>query len=259
MSATRDDHALILRRVDYGEADVIVDLLTQEHGRVGVYARGARKSTRRFAGGLEAFALLRVRYRAGRDDALGSLQDAENYEFFGRIVDDPLRLSSAAYLLTLVELSVQKDQGADPFFTYILTIFRWLNREGLSPAALACGMLRAEIVLLQDAGLLASLSHCQVSGETLGSMDAAIFRPGEGLVASDASRLGDNGVRMERSSLVLLEAVLERRVVEPLPADAFHALRRALFLTWMTTLDREPRTWRAYDDMLLQTFPPSGS
>lgn len=254
MSTTRDDHALILRRVDYGEADVILDLLTQESGRVGVYARGARKSTRRFAGGLEAFALLRVRYRPGREDALGSLQDTENYEFFGRIVEDPLRLAAAAYLLTLVELSVQKEQGADPFFTYVLTIFRWLNRAQLSPVALACGMLRAEIVLLQDAGLLASLACCQVTGVPLSSLDAAIFRPGEGLVSVDASRLGDNGIRLERAAVHLLESVLERRVVETLDAEAFHALRRALFLTWMTTLDREPRTWRAYDDVLRHTF-----
>jgi DNA repair protein RecO (recombination protein O) len=44
--------AIVLRRVAFGEADVVVTLLGLETGRVAALARGARKSTRRFAGGL---------------------------------------------------------------------------------------------------------------------------------------------------------------------------------------------------------------
>ena len=45
--------ALLLRRVEYGEADLVLTLLTQKLGKVSALARGARKSMKRFGGSLE--------------------------------------------------------------------------------------------------------------------------------------------------------------------------------------------------------------
>ena len=41
---------VVLRRVDYGEADRILTVLTREHGKIGVIARGVRKAGSRLAG-----------------------------------------------------------------------------------------------------------------------------------------------------------------------------------------------------------------
>jgi DNA repair protein RecO (recombination protein O) len=53
--------ALLLRRVSYGESDVVVTLFTDVLGRVSALARGARASRRRFSGTLEPMHTLRVR------------------------------------------------------------------------------------------------------------------------------------------------------------------------------------------------------
>ncbi len=45
--------ALLLRRVEYGEADLVPTLPTQKRGKVRALARGARKSNKRFSGALE--------------------------------------------------------------------------------------------------------------------------------------------------------------------------------------------------------------
>ena len=44
--------AILLRSIAYGESDRVVTLLGRETGRLSAMARGARKSTRRFGGGL---------------------------------------------------------------------------------------------------------------------------------------------------------------------------------------------------------------
>jgi DNA repair protein RecO (recombination protein O) len=44
--------AIVLRAVNYGEADRVVTLFGRDIGRVSALARSARKSQRRFAGGL---------------------------------------------------------------------------------------------------------------------------------------------------------------------------------------------------------------
>ena len=58
MTTTR---ALVLKRVAYGESDLVVTLLTEELGRVSALARGARASQKRFGGSLEPMHTLRVR------------------------------------------------------------------------------------------------------------------------------------------------------------------------------------------------------
>lgn len=52
---------MLLRRVAYGESDLVVTLLTESHGRVSALARGARRSAKRFGGALESMHMLRVR------------------------------------------------------------------------------------------------------------------------------------------------------------------------------------------------------
>ena len=51
---TSRDHAIILRTVKYGDADLIVTLFTRKKGRVSGMAKGAKNSRKRFGGVLEA-------------------------------------------------------------------------------------------------------------------------------------------------------------------------------------------------------------
>jgi DNA repair protein RecO (recombination protein O) len=52
--------ALVLRRTPYRDADLVVTLFTENLGQVSALARAARKSQRRFGGGLEPFHTLAV-------------------------------------------------------------------------------------------------------------------------------------------------------------------------------------------------------
>ena len=63
------DDAVVLRRVDYGEADRVLTVLTREHGKVGVIARGARKARARMAGQTDLFAHSRMQLARGRGNS----------------------------------------------------------------------------------------------------------------------------------------------------------------------------------------------
>jgi DNA repair protein RecO (recombination protein O) len=52
--------ALLLRRVEHGETDLVLSFFTESLGRISAHARGARKSSRRFGGALEPFHTLRI-------------------------------------------------------------------------------------------------------------------------------------------------------------------------------------------------------
>ena len=67
-SPARVAQALLLRRVEYGESDLVVTLLTDTVGRISALARGARKSAKRFGGVIEPMHTLHVAY----DDRSGA-------------------------------------------------------------------------------------------------------------------------------------------------------------------------------------------
>lgn len=58
--SVRTTRALLLKRVEYGEADLVLTLFTERYGRISALARAARRSTRRFGGALEPMHTLEV-------------------------------------------------------------------------------------------------------------------------------------------------------------------------------------------------------
>ncbi len=54
--------SIILRTIDFGEADRLVTFFTSEHGKQKGVAKNAKKSARRFGGGLEPGSVVMARY-----------------------------------------------------------------------------------------------------------------------------------------------------------------------------------------------------
>ena len=95
------DVGVVLGSVDYGEADRVVTLFTQEHGKLTAFAGGARKSRRRFAGALEPLTVLSVDLVERRGSTF-RLDAAEIRESHPRIREDLHCISRALYALELV-------------------------------------------------------------------------------------------------------------------------------------------------------------
>lgn len=78
--------AIVLRRVNYGEADRIIHLITPE-GRLNVMARGVRREKSKLAGGIELFAVSDIVVVPGKGD-LGILTSARLVNFYRHILED---------------------------------------------------------------------------------------------------------------------------------------------------------------------------
>ncbi len=91
--------ALLVGRVDYGEADYVVTLLTEARGKVSALARGARRSKRRFAGSLEPMHTLQVRLEERPSGDLFALRDAALLVTRRRLVMDLDALEGAGRAL----------------------------------------------------------------------------------------------------------------------------------------------------------------
>lgn len=87
-------NAIILRRIDYGEADKIVTFLTPEHGQIRAIAKGVRRAKSKLAGGLALLSVSQVTYMKSRGD-LYLVRSARMESHFGDIITDYDRMQFA--------------------------------------------------------------------------------------------------------------------------------------------------------------------
>lgn len=85
--------ALLLRKTEYGESDLIVTLLSPGRGRLTAVAPAARKSRRRFGGVLEVFTEFQAVLEAG--GGWWRLREASLTNPHARIRESPLRTAYA--------------------------------------------------------------------------------------------------------------------------------------------------------------------
>ncbi len=171
--------AVVLRTQAMRESDLVVMVFTAAHGKVPCAARGARKSKRRFAGGLPVGARGEAKLAPGRGSLwnLGGFVPTADHGGLGRDLE---RFAYAAYLCEITErLSVDLDP--DPgIFTGL-----WGALEDLADSQRDPLTLRAyELLLLRQIGSLPELEVCAVCGGPLDDPD----RRGE--LRFDAARGG---------------------------------------------------------------------
>lgn len=92
---------VVLRHQPIGEADRILTLLTREHGRLRVSARGVRKTTSRLGGRVQPFT--HGRFLLARGRTLDVVAQAEVLHAFPGLQQDLLRGAYAAYVAELVD------------------------------------------------------------------------------------------------------------------------------------------------------------
>jgi DNA repair protein RecO (recombination protein O) len=116
---------IILARTDYGEADKIITMLTPDHGKLRLIAKGVRRIKSKLAGGVELFSISRVTYIKGRSD-IGTLVSARLEEHFGNIVKDIDRTMLGYDLIKQLDRNTEDQPEAD-YFTLMQHVFTALN------------------------------------------------------------------------------------------------------------------------------------
>ena len=104
----------VLSALDYGDSDRIVSLFTLEHGRIRAFARGARKSLKRFGPALESFARIEAHVRI--KEGLSSIQQADIISVYPGIRTELERIAHALYACELVEVLTAEGQALPRLF-----------------------------------------------------------------------------------------------------------------------------------------------
>src|SRR5437879_12252544 len=101
--------AVVLRRLDYGEADRILTLLTREHGKLAAIAKGSRRAKARMGNGLDLFTRSQMKLAKGRN--LDGVAQAERRGDVRHISGD-LHRTAYACLARPEESRVGQERGS---------------------------------------------------------------------------------------------------------------------------------------------------
>jgi DNA repair protein RecO (recombination protein O) len=229
------DTGVVLRVQKLGEADRIITLLTQKHGKVRAVAKGVRRTNSRFGARVEPFAHVDAQLYTGRSldiitqvqtlDAFGAgiVGDYPRYtagcavlETADRLVAEEGEPALRVYLLVVGAVRALADRERDPSLVLDAFLLRAMTHAGWAPAITDCARCAkpGPHQAFSVAGGGAVCPRCRPPGsvtpsvETFGLLDALLH--GDWTVADAAT----TPTRRETSGLVAahLQWHLERQL-----------------------------------------------
>ncbi len=109
--------AIMLKRINFGEADRIITLLTSDNGQMSMLAKGVRKSKSKLAGGLELFSITDINYIDGKSN-LKTIVSTRLKVHFKNIVSDVDR-TMAGYDFMKIISSFTEHSDDDEYYNIL--------------------------------------------------------------------------------------------------------------------------------------------
>ena len=142
--------AIVTKTTRHGESDLVVSFLTEEHGLVKGYARGAVKSKKRFAGCFEPFTLLSVTLRFKASAGLAGIDSADILDAHYGIREDLDRINAGDVMLRFASMMEPGAGFAEPFL-FMRDTLKVLERAK-DPVAL-CAVFVVKFLLMGGYGI----------------------------------------------------------------------------------------------------------
>jgi DNA repair protein RecO (recombination protein O) len=149
--------AILLRRTDFGDYDLIVTLFSLKRGKISLIAKSAKKSSKRFSGILELFSALEVVGSIGRGKGLPVLQEAALKFPFNKIRSDIKKTAYASYWAELIHDWMQENERLPTLYYLFQHVLSELDGGGTPEEALS---IFFQIRFLAISGHFPNLRHC---------------------------------------------------------------------------------------------------
>jgi len=153
------DNGVVLRTYKLGEADRILVVMTEAHGKVRAVAKGVRKTGSKFGARLEPMSHVALMLWQGRSDLM-TVNQVEVIEHHWHIREDLDRLTSAMGMLEVVDQVAQEDHEDQAVFETLVRALRTMDNTEVDPALIAPAFFLRVLELEGAAPLLDACASC---------------------------------------------------------------------------------------------------
>ncbi|HEX2875787.1 MAG TPA: DNA repair protein RecO [Polyangiaceae bacterium] len=194
-SARITTEALLLRRVEYGEADLVLTLLTQKLGKVSALARSARKSMKRFGGSIEPMHTLMLDLDERPGAELFTLVEAKLLVPRPKILSSLAAMEAAGKALSWARRAAPPRTPEEAPYAVLSTLLDRLAQEPTAESS-ALALAEAGLRLLSAFGWGIDFERCVRCGrQALPSQSASVDAVRGGLICRSCG-----GARLRISS-----------------------------------------------------------
>jgi DNA repair protein RecO (recombination protein O) len=224
------DEGVVLRSLRLGEADRIVTMVTEGHGKVRAVAKGVRRTTSKFGGRLEPLSHVALQCWSGRE--LDTVTQVEVLDGFRAVREDLVRVAKAFTLLEVVDQLAQERHPNPRLYETLVGALRSLDHadapllvaafclkvlalEGSAPIVdrcASCGSVSELIAFdLVEGGVLCR-SCRRGRPVSAGALDVVRLVLGGGLASVLAEPAGPSTEEVTDLATEAMEVHLERRL-----------------------------------------------
>ncbi len=241
---------LVLRETVTKETDKILTVLTAEHGRLSVIARGARRKNSRIAAASELLAYSELVLYERRGWYL--LDEASTVALWDSVRRDVALLSLASYFAEMTEAVTAEEVPAPETLSLLLNALYALSETDKPPELVKASF---ELKLMALSGYEPLVSECAVCGRS--APEEPMLDPSEGVVLcrSCAGAAARKLLPLDDGALAAMRHVLgaerKRMLSFSLGGDSLRRFARAGELFARCQLDRDFRTLDFYKSLTL--------
>jgi len=116
---------IILKKEPYGEADLLITILTKDFGKIKVMAQGVRKETAKLKGHLEPLTHSAISFVIGKN--FYRLTSAEAKNFFIGLKGSLDKLRFVFYIINLIDFNAFEEKGDGRLFDLTRSTFEKLD------------------------------------------------------------------------------------------------------------------------------------
>lgn len=240
---------LVLRETQTKEADKILTVLTAEHGRLPVIARGARRKNSRIAAASELLAYAELVLYERRGWYL--LDEASTVALWDNVRRDVERLALASYFAEMTEAVTAEETPAPDVLSLLLNALYALDATEKPPELVKAAF---ELKLLALSGYEPLVAECAVCGSP--TPEEPLFDAEEGVVVcrSCAGAAARRLSALDAGSLAAMRHVLgaerKRMLSFALRGETMARFSRVCETFALRQLDRSFRTLDFYKNLV---------
>jgi DNA repair protein RecO (recombination protein O) len=239
---TYTDEGIVLRRVDYGETDRVLTVLTREHGKIGVMARGVRRAHSKLASRTDLFVRSRMQLAKGRG-RLDVLVQAEPVNGSPSAAD-PRRAACAAVCAELSDRVLEADHADGEIYSLVAAALADCGDASRDPRAAVVWFARRMIDRL---GYAPQLHDCVACGRRLPEEDARFSAAAGGLLCASCGAPDPGAIHCTVRAIKVLRTAAAGDVSTwwrlRLDVETLRALERIIEAELAQHLDRQLRSF----------------
>lgn len=172
MDADFNTDAILLRKIEYGDHDLIITFLTRDRGKISVMAKNAKKSVRRFSGAMDLFSVNHIQCTFPRKnrDAMINLCQTVLENGFSRIRYDVVNTAYASYWTEIVTQWLEEGKAQPDIFELLYTALEMVDDGYIRTEVIS---LLFQIRFMRLSGFSPGIDQCDTCSTRLEGIDSA--------------------------------------------------------------------------------------